>query len=227
MNPHNARCHFWRHGPVRYWCEVWEIETRHRILYCLLISFAFATVPSSGIAQGKQAPSATPAPAAQTSPDYAASFPPVKNPATSDQIREYLRVSGESEKYRTRLINTVDKIRYIGKPYWPESFWTSIKQEMQKADLTPMFIVLFQHGISRELMQEVLDSYHRLGADHFGGSPAWTKLEEAKRTMSADTAQLMQTETQALISKVYQVYKPQIRAARAKYMVEQTDWKDN
>jgi hypothetical protein len=66
-----------------------------------------------------------------------------------------------------------------------------------------------------------------LGADHFGGSPAWTKLEEAKRTMSADTAQLMQTETQALISKVYQVYKPQIRAARAKYMVEQTDWKDN
>lgn len=153
--------------------------------------------------------------------------PSSKNPATADQIREYLRVSGESEKYRTHLIGTVDKIRSIGKPYWPESFWASIKKEMQKADLTPMFIVLFQHGVSRELMQEVLDSYRKLGADHVAGSPAWVKLEEAKRAMSADTAQLMPTETQALIEKVYQVYKPQIKAARAKFMAEHPDYKDN
>jgi hypothetical protein len=199
----------------------------HRVLFFLLISLTVATLPASSLAQGKQAPAAVPAAASQTSPDYAASFPPVKNPATADQIQEYLRLSGEAEKYRTRLINSVDKIRYIGKPYWPESFWMSIKEEMQKADLTPMFIVLFQHGVSRELMQEVLDSYHRLGADHFALSPAWFKLEEAKRAMSADTERLMQTETQALLEKVWQVYKPQIRAARAKYMAEHPDYRDN
>lgn len=199
----------------------------HRVLSRVLISLTVATLPASGLAQGKQAPVAAPAAASQTSPDYAASFPPVKNPATADQIQEYLRLSGDSEKYRTRLINSVDKVRYIGKPYWPESFWASIKGEMQKADLTPMFIVLFQHGVSRELMQEVLDSYHRLGADHFALSPVWFKLEEVKRAMSADTEQLMQTETQALIEKVHQVYKPQIKAARTKYMAEHPDYRDN
>jgi hypothetical protein len=199
----------------------------HRLLPSLLLSLTIATLPIFGFAQGKQALGTSPAPASKTPPDYAASYPPVQNPATTDQIREYLRVSGESEKYRTRLIGTVDNIRSIGKPYWPESFWSSIKEEMQKADLTPMFIVLFQHGVSRELMQEVLHSYHQLGTDHFAFSPAWIKLEEAKRAMSADTARLMQTETQALIEKVYQVYKPQIKAARAKYIAEHPDYKDN
>jgi len=180
-----------------------------------------------GLAQSKPVPSVAFASASQASPDYASSFPPVKNPASADQIREYLRLSGQSEEYRTRLINSVDKVRYIGKPYWPESFWTSIKQEMQKADLTPMFIVLFQHGVSRDLMQEVLDTYHRLGADHFAGSPACVKLGGAVSAMQADTAQVMQNETQTIIERVYQVYKPQIKAARVKYMVEHPDWKDN
>lgn len=198
-----------------------------RVLSCLLISLTAATLSAPGLAQGNQVPVAVPAPPSQTSPDYAVSFPPVKNPSTEDQIREYLRLSGESEKYRTRLINSVDKVRYIGKPYWPEPFWTSIKEEMQKADLMPMFIVLFQHGVSRELMQEVLDSYHRLGADHFAGSPACIKLGQAEFAMQADTEQLMQTETQALLEKVWQVYKPQIKEARAKYMAEHPDYKDN
>jgi hypothetical protein len=199
----------------------------HAALYRLLISVTLIMLSSCGTAQTKQAPAAAPTSASDKIPDYAASFPPVKNPATADQIREYLRLSGDSEKYRTRLINTVDKVRYIGKPYWPESFWTSIKEEMRKADLTPMFIVLFQHGVSRELMQEVLDSYHRLGTEHFAGSPACIKLGEVEAAMQADTAQVMQTETQNIIERVYQVYKPQIKAARAKYMAEHPDWKEN
>ena len=198
-----------------------------RLQSLLLASLFVAAVPASGFSQGSQATAVAPKNGSQTPPDYAALFPPVKNPATADQIREYLRVSNESEKYRTRLIGKVDTIRSIGKPYWPESFWTAIKESMQKADLTPMFIVLFQHGVSKELMQEVLDSYQRLGADHFAGSPAWVKVEEAKRAMSADTAQMMQTETQRLISKVYQTYKPQIQAARAKYMAEHPEYKEN
>jgi len=197
----------------------------HRALTGLLLILAFTTIPVLCHAQGKQVPATAPSP--QILPDYAASFPPVKNPATPEQIREYLRLSGESEKYRTRLINTVDKVRYIGKPYWPESYWTSMKEEIRKADLTPMFVVLFQHGVSSDLMQEVLESYHRLGADHFAGSPACVKLGEAEAAMQGDTEQVMLKETQIILERVYQVYKPQIKAARAKYIAEHPDWKDN
>jgi hypothetical protein len=198
-----------------------------RVLCFILAGLTVVAFSNPSLAQGKQVPTIVSASASQTSLEYAASFPPVKNPASVDQIRDYMRFSGESEKYRARLINSVDKLRYIGKPYWPESFWTSIKQEMQNADLTPMYVVLFQHGVSRDLMQDVLDSYQRLGAAHFAGSPACFKLGGAVSAMQADTAQIMQDETQKLIEKVYQVYKPQIKAARAKYMIDHPDWKDN
>lgn len=195
----------------------------HRVIVSLLIGFSVAALSGPGLAQSKQGTVTVPAP---TSPDYAGLFPPLKNPASADQIREYIRISGDMEKYRTRLINTVDKVRYIGKPYWPESFWSSIKEEMRKADLVPMFIVLFQHGISRELIQEVLNTYQHVGADHFAGTPAWVKLNEAELAMQADTQQVMLRETQEIIERVYQVYKPQIKAARTKYMAEHPDWKE-
>jgi hypothetical protein len=180
------------------------------------------TLTAFAIAQGNEG-----ARSPQNSPNYAAAFPPIQNPATADQIREYLRLSGDMETYRTRLIGKVDDIRYIGKPYWPESFWASIKEEMRKDDMMPMFIVLFQHGISKELMQKTLDAYHQGGTDHFAGSPEWVKIEDAKRAMSPDTQKLMLMETQATIERVYQVYKPQIKAARVKYMAEHPDYKEN
>ncbi len=170
-----------------------DLVFMRRVSSCFLVGLIM-TLPVFGTAQGNEG-----ARSLQTSPNYAAAFPPVQSAATADQIREYLRLSGDMEKYRTRLINSVDNIRYVGKPYWPESFWTSIKDEMRKDEMMPMFIVLFQHGISRELMQETLDAYHRLGADHFAGSPQWVKIEEAKRAMSPDTQKLMLIETQATI----------------------------
>ena len=94
----------------------------------MILVIVIMTLPVFGTAQGNEG-----ARSPQT-PNYAAAFPPVQNPATADQIREYLRQSGDLEKYRTRLINSVDNIRYVGKPYWPESFWTSIEHEMRKDD---------------------------------------------------------------------------------------------
>ena len=72
----------------------------------------------------------------------------IQNPANEDQSANTSASLAISEKYRTRLIHSVDNIRSVGKPYWPESFWTSIKDEMRKDGMMPMFIVLFQHGIS-------------------------------------------------------------------------------
>jgi hypothetical protein len=130
------------------------------------------------------------------------------------------------DSFRQSWIAAVDKNRSIGAPYWPESFWTAVKEEMQRTDLLPMYVIVFQHYISKELMQEVLDAYQRLGADHFQGSPECFKLGNASVAMTADFDRVKLAMTQKTIFKVYAVYKPQIKAARTKYMAEHPDWVD-
>jgi hypothetical protein len=160
------------------------------------------------------------------SSDVSTSFPPLADPAALDQINEYLRLSGDMDSFRSRWIAAVDKNRSIGAPYWPESFWTSLKAEMQKTDLMPMFVVFYQHSISKELMREVLDAYHTLGAEHFQGSPACLKLGDAELAKTADMDKLKFAKTQEVLAKVYAVYKPQIKSARAQYQAERPDWVD-
>jgi hypothetical protein len=193
----------------------------------ILSSLVVLTSSATYHAQGKPNHQPESIQSKQTSSIYESKYPPLQDAATEDQIREYLRVSGEMGKYRARLIGSVDRVRYIGKPYWPESFWTSLKNEMQKDDLTPVFIALFKHCVSKDLMQEVLNSYRQLGSEKFVGSPAWIKLEKAKWTIKDDTEQLLQSESETTIRRVYQIYQPQIKVARTKYIAEHPDWKDN
>lgn len=150
----------------------------------------------------------------------------LQDPATEAQIREYLRVSGEEEEFRKSWIAAVDKNRSNGAPYWPESFFQAVKDEMKKTDLAPMYVALFQRGVSRELMQEVLDAYRERGREHFSGSPECLKLGAAMGAIQGEYEKLKLAETQAVFSKIYNEYKPQIKAARARYLVEHPDWKD-
>ena len=66
---------------------------------------------------------------------------------------------------------------------------------MQKTDLMPMYITLFQHEISRELMQRVLDAYKRFGADHFTESLECIELGGAELSMKADADKLTLAKT--------------------------------
>jgi hypothetical protein len=161
-----------------------------------------------------------------SSADVTDSLAPVKDAATVDQIQEYLRLSGDMEAYRLRWIAAVDKNRSVGAPYWPESFWTDIKAEMQKTDLTPMFVTVYQHGVSKELMQEVLDSYDSHGLERVRGALAQFKLSVAQLAMKDDNKRLELAKTLEVINKVYAVYKPQIKAARTQYMADHPDWVD-
>ena len=198
-----------------------------RFLFYPLIVFSIAVgLFSIGNAQDKQATTISRVPISPFSSDNSLSLPPIKNPATNDQIREYLRLSGDLDSFRVRWIAALDKNRSIGAPYWPESFWTTLKAEMQRADLFPMFVTFYQHGISNELMQEVLDSYHTLGSEHFQGSPACFKLGDAELAMTADMDKLKLAKTNEVLTKVYDIYKPQIKAARARYLAEHPDWVD-
>jgi len=95
---------------------------------------------------------------------------------------------------------------------------------MQKTDLMPMYMLLFQHGISRELMQRVLDDYKRLGAEHFKGSLEWFVLSSAELKMSSDQKKITLAKTLEVTHKIYAIYKPEIEAARVRYMAEHPGW---
>lgn len=75
-------------------------------------------------------------------------------------------------------------------------------------------------------MQEVLDAYREHGREHFSGSPECYKLGAAMAAIHGEYEKLKLAETQRVFSKVYDEYKPQIKAARALYLAKHPDWKD-
>ncbi len=91
---------------------------------------------------------------------------------------------------------------------------------MGKTDLMPMYITWYQHGVSRDLMQEVLNTYHLVGATLFLVTPANYKLTVAQHAIASDVDQLRLAKTQEVIRKVYAMYKPQIQAASARFRAD-------
>jgi hypothetical protein len=193
-------------------------------LYPLEILATACLIAPPALAQTQQPPiivTVQRSPAAETP-----SLQPLNDPATTGQIREYLKLSGEMDSFRARWIAAVDQNRALGAPYWPESFWTAIKTEMQATDLFPYYVAMFQHGISKDLMQEILDAYHRLGANHFQGSPECFKLGSALVAMNDEMDALRLAKTRDVITKVYYAHKPELNAARVKYLAEHPGWTD-
>lgn len=193
-----------------------------RLVICAMVVIFL----SSNHAQDKPAPQTGRTPATQTLPDLLHSLTPLKNAATDDQIREYLYWSRATDEYKKAWIAEVDDYRSHGKPYWPESFWTDITTEMQKTDLTPMFVAWFKHTVSSELMDKAIDAYHKLGREHFHGSPECIEMGNAESPMKAQWDQMTVLMTRQVIAKVYADDKPQIEAARARYLAEHPGWSD-
>jgi TonB family protein len=191
---------------------------KRTIFNFITVVIVTASLLSIGHAQDKQAPKIVGVPGTISAPDDSMSLPPLADPVTPDQIREYLRLSGDLDSYRAKWIAAVDKNRSDVPPYWPEAFWTDLKAEMQKTDLMPMNITIFQHGISRDLMQRVLDAYKRLGGAYFKGSLVSIELGGAELSMKADANKLTLAKTLEVTNKVYTIYKPEIEAARVRYM---------
>ena len=198
-----------------------------RVTSHLLVAFALSSVLLGvGHAQDKQAPKIVVTVAPQSASDISASLVPLNDPATIDQIHQYLLLSGDLDSFRVSWIAALNKNRSIGAPYWPESFWTALKEEMEKTDLMPMFVTLYQHGISRNLMQEALEAYQRLGTTHFKGSPECFKLGDAELALATDMDNLKLAKTREVVTKVYTIYKPEIKAARVRYQAEHPEWVD-
>ena len=93
----------------------------------VLVLAAYVSV--AGISQNAPAAPAAGLSQQTGSSDASDSLPSLPDPATVGQIREFLRLSGDMDSLRLRWIAALDKNRAIGAPYWPESFWTAIKED--------------------------------------------------------------------------------------------------
>lgn len=97
---------------------------------------------------------------------------------------------------------------------------------MQKFDLVPTYITLYQHHVSQAQMQSVIDAYKSFGPAAFLDLPVYVKWNKTRMGMQADADKLTLSNTQQVIQGVYAKYKPQIAAARVKYKAEHPDWVD-
>jgi hypothetical protein len=150
----------------------------------------------------------------------------IEHPLTVEQVREFLKLSGAGEIYRTGWMSSLEANRAKGEPYWPESFWNDLHEEMQKTDLAPMVLELYTPFISSEMMQSANAYLRTHSMSQFAATPLGTKfckLQQAADVNSqAETLKL----TQATFMRVYERDKPQIKAAREKYLAAHPDYKD-
>jgi hypothetical protein len=189
----------------------------------MLVVVAIVTLPSA-IVRGQQANPTNSKLTIQSTQSNG--LAPIQNHATDEQLRKYFELSGELNLQRQRWVMALDENRSIGAPYWPESFWTDLKLEMLKFDLAPGYIGLYQHYISKETMQSVIDAYKSLGPENFPGSEACVKWSEQRRGMEDDANKLNLSNLMQINDAVYARYKAQIASARVKYKTEHPDWVD-
>ncbi len=97
---------------------------------------------------------------------------------------------------------------------------------MQKFDLVPTYITLYQHYVSQAQMKNVIDAYRSFGPAVFLDLPVYVKWNKTRMGMQAGADKLNLSNTLQLTQSVYAKYKPQIAAARVKYKAEHPDLVD-
>ena len=151
-------------------------------ILCVIVLIAYA----DGSNAQQTGPSFT-----KSASDVASSPPPIRDAATEAQIHEYLRVSGEVQKFRKSWIAAVDKNRSIGAPYWPESFWQAVKDEMQRQIWFQCTSRCFNMESRETLCNKFLTLTACVGRSIFRGhqnvsswEPPWPKCKASLRNSS-------------------------------------------
>ena len=162
----------------------------------------------------------------QSSVSLGAVAPPA-HPVTLGQIREFLKLSRIDEPYRASWIAAMESKRSMGMPYWPKSFWDDLKKEMETTDLAPVITDLYRRYISAEMMESINKDLHRMTYRELPSTSEGAAMCRLQRNMKADNDAVTLALTQATFERVYDRHKVEIKAARAKYLKEHPDWKDN
>ncbi len=190
-----------------------------------LIPILCAIVLIVACADGSNAQQTGPSFTKSTS-DVADSTPAIPDAATEAQIREYLRVSGEVQKFRDSWIAAVDQVvrlePLIGLNHSGKLSKTRCKRQIWFQCTSRCF-----NMESRETLCNKFLTLTACGGRNISrGLPECFKLGTAVTAVQGEFEKLKLDETQAVVSKVYAEYKPQIKAARARYLAEHPDWKD-
>jgi hypothetical protein len=150
----------------------------------------------------------------------------IEQPLRVEQVREFLKLSGAGEIYRSGWMASLAANQAKGEPYWPESFWNDLRDEMRKTDLAPMVLELYMPFISDEMMQSANEYLRTHSMSQLAATPLGAKFcklqQEADVNSQAETLKL----TQATFMRVYERDQPQIKAAREKYLAAHPDYKD-
>jgi len=136
---------------------------------------------------------------------------PPAHPATEDQIREYLSLTQVEKTSHNLIIANVNAMQLTSVPYFPASFWTDMKSEFLKLDITALYVPIFQRYLSEEDMNGILAFYR---------SPAGHKLLETQPMLTRDAQVALKAKGRELGEAIYAKHKDEIDAAKKKYDAE-------
>jgi hypothetical protein len=142
--------------------------------------------------------------AVSDSSDFAAP----KDPATEDQIREYLSLINTNKLAHEMMNKMADSMQATAAPYYPKSFWDDIRAEFAKFDLITPYVTVYQRYLSREDIQAAIDFYR---------SSAGKKLLIAQPFAIRDVQVMVGQTAQQIGEKVYERHAAEIEEAKAKF----------
>jgi len=131
-----------------------------------------------------------------------------KDPATEDQIREYLSLIRTDKLAHEMMDQMAKSMQATSAPYFPASFWDDIRTEFRKFDLLSPHVTVYQHYLSRTDMQAVIDFYR---------SAAGQKLLTAQPLAIRDVQVMVKETAEKIGMAVYERHKAEIEAAKAKF----------
>ena len=143
-----------------------------------------------------------------TTPLAETQIAPPAHPATEDQIREYMQLSGALPITRQLMDKMVHAMQLTAAPYYPASMWDDMRAEFAKLDIISAYVPLYQRYFSQEDMQKVLDFYR---------SPAGKNLLAIQPLLIHDAQGIMRQKGQDIGLAVYNRHKDEIEAAKKLY----------
>ncbi|MGA8937943.1 MAG: DUF2059 domain-containing protein [Acidobacteriaceae bacterium] len=158
------------------------------------------------VASSAQQPATTPAPATSTS--AVSQIAPPAHPATADQIREYMALTGASKTTHDLFNTSVTAMQATSAPWYPASFWTDLRSEFLKLDIVTLYAPYYQRYVSQADMQAAIDFYR---------SPAGKNLLAVQPLIVRDAKVIMQKKGEDIGIEVYNRHKDEIEAAKKQY----------
>jgi hypothetical protein len=156
----------------------------------------------------QSAPKARTAPPAATAPAPQAGVgevTPPANPATDEQIHQYLALTAAEQAGHQVTAQMVKGMRSSAPAYLSQSFWDDVTAEFAKVDFVAAFTPMYKRYFSQDEMKGILAFY---------GSPAGKKLLAMQGPILRDTHDELQRIANQVTAAAYAKHKDEIDAAQ-------------